>query len=97
MEPALMTKIVDKMTTDLLNSLHVGKLGSAAASISNITKNVAATTSTAAENVTKTASIASPSAEKATEKPAAKQPGFEGILAITGLSAMGYIRLARKQ
>jgi hypothetical protein len=65
-EPALMTKIVDKMTTDLLNSLHVGKLGSAAASISNITKDVAATTSTAAENVTKTASIASPSAEKAT-------------------------------
>ena len=85
------------ITTNLLNSLHVGKTGSAAAPIANITKNVTATPNTAAENVTKNASVASSSAEKAAEKPAAKLPGFEGILAITGLSAMGYIRLVRKQ
>ena len=82
------------ITTKLLNSLHVGKTGSA---IPNITKNVTATPNTAAENVTKTTSIASSSAGKAAEKPVAKQPGFEGIIAITGLSAAGYIRLARKQ
>ena len=85
------------ITTNLLNSLHVGKTGSTAAPIANIVKNITATPNTAAKNVTKTASIASSSAEKATEKPAAKQPGFEGILAILGLSAMGYIRLIRKQ
>jgi len=85
------------ITTNLLNSLHVGKMGSAAASIANITKNVTATPNSASENVTKTASIASSSAEKAAEKPAAKQPGFEGILAITCISAIGYIRLVRKR
>jgi hypothetical protein len=85
------------ITTNLLNSLHISKTGSANAQITNTTKNVTANPGTANENVTKTASMASSSAEKASEKPAAKQPGFEGILAITGLLAMGYFRLARKQ
>jgi hypothetical protein len=47
--------------------------------------------------VTTAATIAPSNAEKVAEKPAPKQPGFEGILAITGLSAMGYIRLIRKR
>jgi hypothetical protein len=85
------------ITTNLLNSLHVGKTESAATPIANITKNVTATPNTAGENVTETTSIASSSAEKAAEKPAAKQPGFESILAITCISAIGYIRLLRKQ
>jgi hypothetical protein len=80
------------ITTNLLNSLHVGKTESAATPIANVTKNV-----TAGENVTETASIASSSAEKSAEKPDAKQPGFESILAITCISAIGYIRLLRKQ
>jgi hypothetical protein len=41
--------------------------------------------------------LASSSAEKAAEKPAAMQPGFEGFLAIMGLSVMGYLSLVRKQ
>jgi hypothetical protein len=43
------------ITTKLLNSLHVGKMGSAASSISNITKNVTVTPNTDAENVTQAA------------------------------------------
>ena len=84
------------ITTNLLNSLHVVKTGSTAAPIANVTENVTATPNTSANNVTKTASKPSSSADKAAEKPSAKQPGFESTLAITALSAMGYLRLVRK-
>jgi len=77
------------ITTNLLNSLHVVKTGSAATPIGNVTMNVTATPDTADENVTKTVSKPSSSASIAAEKTAAKQPGFKGILAMTVLWSSG--------
>ena len=71
---------------------------SAGTTAENITKNVtkASTVSatTIATNVTKN-SNASVNATKATTP--AKQPGFEGVCAITGLLAVGYLLMNRKQ
>jgi S-layer protein (TIGR01567 family) len=84
----------------------------AAAPAASVTKNVASPVNKAAENVTKSTTLAVAGAEKGSamaanatanatktkEKPAAaKQPGFEGIFAITGLLAAGYLLTVKKQ
>lgn len=85
------------ITMNLLNSLHIENAGFAASLAANITKNITAPNKTNAANVTTAATIAPSGAEKVAEKPAPKQPGFEGFLAIMGILAMGYIRLIRRQ
>jgi S-layer protein (TIGR01567 family) len=84
----------------------------AAAPAASVTKNVTSPVNKAAENVTKSTTLAVAGAEKGSamaanatanatkteEKPAAaKQPGFEGIFAITGLLAAGYLLTVKKQ
>jgi hypothetical protein len=60
----------------------------AAAPAANVTKNVTAPAKPATENVSKPANATAPAATKT--------PGFEGILAITGLTAVAYLVLRRK-
>jgi S-layer protein (TIGR01567 family) len=71
---------------------------SASTTAENMTKNVTrastASATTTASNVTKD-SNATANATKATAP--AKQPGFEGVYAVTGLLAVGYLLMNRKR
>jgi len=73
-------------------------IASAGTTEENITKNVTQASTVAATAITTnetTNSNASVNATKATTP--AKQPGFEGVYAITGLLAIGYLLVNRKQ
>jgi S-layer protein (TIGR01567 family) len=83
----------------------------AATSAANVTENATSPSKINAANVTKTTNKSAASPEKTTdmsapkaanstktaEPTAAKQPGFEGIFAITGLLAAGYLLTGKKQ